>query len=149
MECQHYFVFNGEKLGAGTKIQFNFDFYKRNARHNLFAGFPYSKPKPSVFRYIITSNGKTTWWFDNCSTDDLALDRDVESITEFVHYIEKTDKDRINEKKEQGEVGKYIWPGTIIYIFSMIFIAIFNERLWGWIAATIIYQNYCYSKLSK
>ena len=145
----NYFIINGVKYGQGTKVQFNYDFYKRNARYNLFVGYQYTKPKPSVFNYIIEKDGKTIWYFNNCSVDDLVWERDVEAIVMPVYYIEKTDKDRIREKKEQGKTWEYIWPGTVIYIFSMLFITIFNERLWGWIAATILYKNYCYEQLSK
>ena len=149
MNCFNYFVLNGVKYGNGTKIQFKPDFYKRNASCGLFVGYQYTKPKPSVFLAILVVDGKTSWRFNNCIIDDLVWDRDVEAIVEPVYYIIKTDKDKIKEKKEQGRAWEYIWPGTIVYILSMLFITIFNERVWGWIAATILYKNYCYEQLSK
>lgn len=145
----NYFIVDGVKYGQGTKVQFNSDFYKRNAAHNLFSGYPYMKPKPSIFNFIIEKDEKTIWYFNNCSVDDLVWTRDVEAIVMPVYYVEKTDKDKIREKKEQGKTWEYIWPGTVIYISSMLFITIFNERLLGWIAATILYKNYCYEQLSK
>lgn len=146
---QRYFVYNGIKMGSGTKVQFNYDFYHRNAVGNLFAGYQYCKPKPSVFSHIWHDGKKTVWYFNNCSVDDLVVERDVDQIVECIPYVKKTDTDKINEKKEKGLTWDYIWPGTVIYIFSMLFISIFNERLWGWIAATILYINYCYEQLSK
>lgn len=146
----NYFELNGVKYGRGTKIQFNNEFYKRKAATSLFDGYPYSKPKPSIFRGIVYCDSKTTWYFNNCYIDDFVWDRDVETIVEPVYYVEKTDKDRIREKKEQGKVWEYIWPGTLIYIICMVLvIPIFNERVWGWIAATILYSNYYYEQLSK
>ena len=144
-----YFIYNGQKLGQGTKVRFNYDLYDRNAAHNLFSGYKYFKMYPSIFRAVLYEDGKTSWHFHNCITDDLVPERDIEEIVLAIPYIEKTDKDRIQEKKEQGKTLEYILPGTIIYLFSMLFITIFNERLWGWIAATILYKNYCYEQLSK
>lgn len=149
MSCFTYFELNGVKYGQGTKIQFKPDFYHKWAYCSLFKGYPYMKPNPSVFRAIFVKDGKTSWHFNNCIIDDFVWDRDVEAIVEPVYYIVKTDKDRIKEKKDQGKTWEYIWSGTIIYICSMLFITIFNERIWGWIAATILYKNYCYEKLSK
>lgn len=146
----NYFILNGKKLGWGTEIQFNYEFYKRNAGVNgLFVGYQYKKLKPSVFMYTTTEGNKTIWHFNNCIVDDFVWDRDVEALVKPVYYVEKTDKDRIREKKEQGLTWDYILPGTIIYILCMIFVTIFNERVWGWIAATILYKNYCYEQLSK
>ena len=144
-----YFVYNGQKLGQGTKVRFNYDFYDRNASGNLFGAYKYCKPNPSIFRAIWYEDGKENWHFNNCIVDNLVPERDIEKIVLPVIYVEKTDKDRIREKKEQGKTWDYIFPGTVIYILSMLFISIFNERLWGWIAATIIYNNYCYEQLSK
>lgn len=146
---QYYFVYNGKQMGKGTRVQFNNDFYRRNAYGNLFACYQYAKPSPSMFSHIKHENGKSIWFFNNCIVDDLVPCRDIEKIVSQILYIEKTDKDRIQEKKENGVTWEYIWPGTIIYILSMLFISIFNERLWGWIAATILYKHYCYEKLSK
>ena len=144
-----YFEVNGVRYGKGTKIKFNDNFYRRHAVGN-FRFYPYETPKPSVFNLLIYEDGKTIWSFNNCYIDDLVWSRDVEAIIEPVYYIEKTDKDRIREKKEQGKVWEYIWPGTLIYIICMVLvIPIFNERVWGWIAATIIYRNYYYEQLSR
>ena len=146
----NYFELNNVKYGQGTKIQFSNEFYKRNAHRGFFYGYPYSIPKPSIFNRILYSDGKTIWYFNNCNVDDLVWSRDVVDIVEPVYYIEKTDKDRIREKKEQGKVWECIWPGTLVYIICMVFfIPIFKERVWGWIAATIIYYNYYYEQLSK
>ena len=146
---QRYFVYNEQQMGPGTKIQFNYDFYHRNSAHNYFGCYQYCKPKPSVFSHILYKDGKTIWYFDNCIVDDFVPERDVEQIVKSFQYVEITDKDRIRIKKEKGLTCEYIWLGTVIYIISMLFIAIFNERIFGWIAATIIYTNYCYEQLSK
>lgn len=148
-DVKYYFIFNGDKLGKGTKVQFNYEFYKRNAPGNLFAGYQYTKPKPSIFSHTKYEDDKIIWYFNNCIVDDLVLERDIEAVVMPVPYVEKTDKDKINEKKESGQTWEYIWPGTVVYIFCMLFITIFNERIWGWIAATILYNNYCYERLSK
>lgn len=146
----NYFELNNVKYGAGTKIQFTNDFYKRNAHRGFFYGYPYSTTRPSIFNGIVYSGGKTTWYFNNCVIDNLVWSRDVAAIVEPVYFIEKTDKDRIREKKEKGLTWSYIWPGTLVYIFCMlIVIPIFNERVWGWIAATIIYYNYYYEQMTR
>lgn len=146
----NYFELNNVKYGAGTKIQFSNEFYKRNAHRGFFYGYPYSMPRPSIFDGIVYSDGKTIWYFNNCVIDNLVWSRDVVAIVEPVYYIEKTDKDRIREKKEKGLTWSYIWPGTLVYIFCMlIVIPIFNERVWGWIAATIIYRNYYYEQMTR
>ena len=146
---QHYFIYNQQKMGAGTKVQFNYDFYHRNSAHNYFGYYKYCKPNPSIFSHILCKGGKTIWYFNNCISDDLVPERDVEQIVEPFCHVEFTDKDRIRIKKEKGMTWDYIWLGTIIYIISMLFIAIFHERIFGWIAATIIYLNYCYEQLSR
>jgi hypothetical protein len=145
----YYFIYNGKQMGQGTKVRFNYDFYHRNAAGNLFACYQYAIPKPSIFSHIRHEDGKTIWFFNNCIVDDLVLDRDVETIVEYVPYVEKTDKDKILEKKKKGVTWEYIWPGTIIYILSILLVSLFNERLWGWIAVTILYMNYYYEQLSK
>lgn len=144
-----YFTVDGVKYKSGTKIQFSNDFYKRNLRNGVFIGCQYYTPALSCFHYISEKDGKTVWYFNNCIVDDLVWERDVVEIVDPVYYIEKTDKDRIREKKECGEAWEYVWPGTIVYIICMIFITVFNERIWGWIAATIVYMNYRYERLSK
>ena len=150
MKCSKYFIYDGQKLGEGTKVQFTHEFYERNAGKNCFLDNPkYGKPRPSVFNCILHDNGKTIWYFYNHVDENFVPRRDIESIVHPVLYIEKTDKDRIREKKEQGKTWECIWPGTIIYIISMIFMPIFKEFIWGWIAATILYRNYCYEQLSK
>lgn len=146
---RYYFTYNGKQMGKGTKVQFSNDFYHKNTAGNLFSCCQYASPNPSVFSHIRYDGMKTTWCFNNCIVDDLVVERDIEKIVMCVPYIEKTDKDKIREKKEKGIVWDYILPGTVIYIISMLFITIFNERLWGWIAVTILYRNYCYEQLSK
>jgi hypothetical protein len=146
---QRHFVYNGMKMGVGTKVLFNYDFYYRNAAGNYFNGYQYNKQKPSVFSLIEREGEKTIWYFNNCIVSDLVIDRDVKEIVQCVPYVEETDKDRIRKKKEKGLTWDYIWPGTVIYILSMLFITIFHERLWGWIAATILYRHYCYEQLTR
>lgn len=149
MKCSKYFIYNGQQFGAGTKVQFTYEFYERSIGKHVYLGNPkYGKPYPSIFNCILYENGKAIWYFNNCVEDNFVPGRDIESIIHPMRYIEKTDKDRIREKKEQGKTWEYIWPGTIIYILSMIFMPIFKEFIWGWIAATILYRNYCYEKLS-
>lgn len=149
MHYQKYFIHNGQKLGPGTEVQFNYDFYDRHAATGFFGMYKCYTPHPSVFRNITYKDGKEIWYFNNCEADDLVWDRDVKKIVLAVPYVEITDKDRIREKKEQGRTWECIWPGTIIYVLAMIFITIFHERVWGWIAATILYINYRYEQLSK
>lgn len=40
-------------------------------------------------------------------------------------------------------------PATILYIFVMIFGAIFNDRILIWVAATVIFFNFKYSRWHK
>lgn len=142
-----YFTVDGVKYKSGTKVRFSSDFYER---HKGFkCGWAALSPSPSWFYYTSEDNGKTVWLFNNGLIDDLVWERDVVEIIDPIYYVEKTDKDRIREKKERGEAWEYVWPGTIVYIICMIFITVFNERIWGWIAATIVYMNYRYERLSK
>ena len=143
---KHYFDYNGKRFGKETKVLFNDDFYRRQAGKQLMSLY---NPSPSIFRCTIFDGKKTIWYFNDCVTDDFVLERDIKEIVKPMPYVIVTDKDRIRAKKENGQTWEYIWPGTIVYIFCMIFITVFNERLWGWIAATILYNNYCYEQLSK
>lgn len=146
---QRYFIYDGKQMGSGTKVKFNYDFYHRNAAGNLFAGYSYGNLTPSVFSHIRHNGEKAIWYFNNCSIDDLVIERDIDQIVKCVPYVEETDKGRIRKKKEKGLTWDYIWLGTVIYILSMLFITIFHERLWGWIAATILYRYYCYEQLTR
>lgn len=156
MKGSKYFVYEGKKFGTGTRVKFTYDFYTRHWRQNCFFNDPKYGNNPSSFTCILYENGKTIWYFNNCKVDSLVPSRDIESIVYPVLYVEKTAKDikeeakeRIRKKRERGETLEYIWPGTIIYIISMIFMPIFKEFLWGWIAATILYNNYCFEQLSQ
>lgn len=147
LDYNSYFTVDGVKYKSGTKIRFSSDFYER---HKIFkGGYHVFLPSPSYFHYLSEDNGNTLWHFNHGIVDDLVWERDVVEIVDPIYYVEKTDKDRIMEKKEHGEAWEYVWPGTIVYILAMIFITVFNERVWGWIAVTIVYMNYRYKQLSK
>ena len=144
-----YFEVDGIKYKSGTRIQFNNDFYKRHLPNAAFTGYQYHTPEPSCFHYISEKDGNTVWHFNDSIIDDLVWERDVVEIVDPIYYVEKTAKERIREKKERGETWNYILPGTIMYILAMIFISVFKECVWGWIAATIVYMNYRYEQLSR
>lgn len=148
MDISLYFTLNGQQLGPGTEIVLKNECYQRNKRFFCQKSRDLS---PLVrFQHIVyNDSGSTTWVFKEGMVKDLAWNRDVETLVRPVPYVVKTDKDRIREKKEQGTTWDYIWFGTVVYILSMIFITVFNERVWGWIAATILYYNYRYERLSK
>ena len=142
-----YFVHDGVKYASGTRIQFTKEFYDRH--RDFRGGWMYVNPFPSIFLRYYVEDGKEFWHFTHGTVDDIVWERDVAEIVTPIYYVVKTDKDRIREKKEQGQTLAYIWPGTIVYILAMIFITVFNERVFGWIMATILYNNYCYEQLSQ
>lgn len=159
MGMVNYFVYHGKKYGLGTKVRFTWESIQRQKQkgHCLYGDFyylsenTYQYARPSLFYHILNENGKVIWKFQNCEVEDLVPDRDIEEIVQAKYYVPpKTDKEKIQEKKEKGLTWSYIWPGTLVYIFCMlIVIPIFNERVWGWIAATIIYRNYYYEQMSR
>lgn len=145
-KVKYYFDYNGQRFGQGTEILFTDDFYRRHAGKCYIS---YCNPRPSIFGFVNCEGKNPVWYLGNCIVDDLVLENDIKEIVKPVPYVVVTDKDRIRAKKEKGQTWEYIWPGTIVYIFCMIFITVFNERVWGWIAATILYNNYCYEQLSR
>lgn len=144
-KVKHYFNYKGQRFGRETKVQFTDDFYRKNYSY----GNQISRYYPSTFYCVINEDDRLHWCFNNCNVYDIDPDRDIVKIVKSVPYVVVTDKDKIRAKKEKGQTWEYIWPGTLVYIFCMIFITVFNERLWGWIAATILYNNYCYEQLSR
>ena len=159
MDIVNHFTYHDKEYTLGTKVRFTWDFIQRQREkgHCLYGDFrylcdiTYKLARPSIFSYIENINGKTIWKFYNCEVEDFVPDRDIEEMVFPVYYTPpKTDKEKIQEKKHRGETWSYIWPGTLVYIFCMlIVIPIFNERVWGWIAATIIYYNYYYEQITR
>lgn len=159
MDLVNHFTYQGKEYMYGTKVRFTWDFIQRQKQmgHCLYGDFhyvldtTYKLIRPSIFAHIENVDGKIIWKFYNCEVEDLVPDRDIEEIVQPVYYIKpKTDKEKIQEKKEKGLTWSYIWPGTLVYIFCMlIVIPIFNERVWGWIAATIIYRYYYHEQMTK
>ena len=69
--------------------------------------------------------------------------RDILNILQEVYYAKEPDKwqkknglylDGNNENQSADTFN-----GTVIYVFSMLLLTIFNERIIGWIVATIAY----------
>lgn len=161
MEEVYHFTYRGKEYGYATKVRFTKEFYMRQFQkygpnsiwgtwHRHYVN-EYQFVKPSMFYHIKIKEGKTIWNFFDFEVDDLVPDRDIKEIVHPVYYVKpKTDKEKIQEKKEKGLTWSYIWPGTLVYIFCMlIVIPIFNERVWGWIAATIVYRNYYYEQMTR
>ena len=153
----NYFVVTNRKTGestsyaTGSKFLFKKEFYERNIKENpnLYK-YKYGTISPSTFNWVWFENGKPKWYFGNCVVDDFDWDRDVEKVVKHVPYVPpKTEKEIIKEKFENGTASKTIWAETVVWIVVMILLACFHERIWGWIAATIIYYFTCKEKLLK
>ena len=155
-----YFVLNiNEKgkqyiLAEGTEIQFKREFCCRanpfispNLRSSASAGLPMTSKFSHTY---VDSDGKTMWVFNNAMVKDFNWDRDVEKIIKIVPYVPpKTEKEKIQEKFDNGTAMKYIWFDTIVYIMCLMFSLFFYEWYIGWIGGTIIYYFVCKEKLSK
>lgn len=159
MDIVNHFTYQGKEYMHGTKVRFTWEFIQRQKEmgHCLHGDFYnvnaciYGLVRPSLFSHIEKTNEKTIWKFYNCEVEDFVPDRDIAEMVFPKYYVRpKTDKEKIQEKKDRGETWSYIWPGTLVYIFCMlIVIPIFNERVWGWIAATILYCNYYYEQMTR
>ena len=80
---------------------------------------------------------------DENETGVYAARRDILKVLQEVYYAKEPDKwqkknglylDGNNENQSADT-----FDGTVIYVFSMLLLTIFNERIIGWIAATIVY----------
>ena len=80
---------------------------------------------------------------DENETGVYAARRDILKILQEVYYAKEPDKwqkknglylDGNNENQSADT-----FDGTVIYVFSMFLLTIFNERIIGWIVATIAY----------
>ena len=80
---------------------------------------------------------------DENETGVYAAHRDILKVLQEVYYAKEPDKwqkknglylDGNNENQSADT-----FDGTVIYVFSMFLLTIFNERIIGWIAATIAY----------
>ena len=80
---------------------------------------------------------------DENETGVYAARRDILKVLQEVYYAKEPDKwqkknglylDGNNENQSADT-----FDGTVIYVFSMFLLTIFNERIIGWIAATIAY----------
>lgn len=80
---------------------------------------------------------------DENETGVYAARRDILKVLQEVYYAKEPEKwqkknglylDGNNENQSEDT-----FDGTVIYVFSMFLLTIFNERIIGWIAATIAY----------
>lgn len=80
---------------------------------------------------------------DENETGVYAARRDILKVLQEVYYAKEPEKwqkknglylDGNNENQSADT-----FDGTVIYVFSMFLLTIFNERIIGWIAATIAY----------
>lgn len=80
---------------------------------------------------------------DENETGVYAARRDILKVLQEVYYAKEPDKwqkknglylDGNNENQSADT-----FDGTVIYVFSMFLLTIFNERIIGWIVATIAY----------
>ena len=80
---------------------------------------------------------------DENETGVYAARRDILKVLQEVYYAKEPEKWQkknglyLDGNNENQSVDTF--DGTVIYVFSMFLLTIFNERIIGWIAATIAY----------
>ena len=131
-ESVTYFTFKGNRYKYGTIVKFApKDYRKSTYQYAMYDGVD------STFVYLDGPNGKETGWYTMVNNED-----EIEEIIKPV--IWKKEEWVKTSKDTESEDMFYAW---IIYIAVMLFMFIFNDRIIGWIAATIVFYYYRHSKL--
>ena len=131
-ESVTYFTFKGNRYKYGTVVKFaSKDYRKETYQYGMYDGVD------NIFVYLDESNGKETGWYTMINNED-----EIEEIIKPV--IWKKEEWVKTSKDTESEDMLYAW---IIYIAVMLFMFFFNDRIFGWIVATIIFYFYRHSKL--
>lgn len=131
-ESVTYFTFKGNRYKYGTIVKFvEKDYRKETYQYGMYDGVD------NIFVYLDGPNGKETGWYIMVNNED-----EIEEIIKPV--IWKKEEWVKTSKDTESEDMFYAW---IIYIVVMLFMFIFNDRIIGWIVATIIFYFYRHSKL--
>lgn len=131
-ESVTYFTFKGNRYKYGTIVKFvEKDYRKETYQYGMYDGVD------NIFVYLDGPNGKETGWYIMVNNED-----EIEEIIKPV--IWKKEEWIKTSKDTESEDMFYAW---IIYIVVMLFMFIFNDRIIGWIVATIIFYFYRHSKL--
>lgn len=131
-ESVTYFTFKGNRYKYGTIVKFvEKDYRKETYQYGMYDGVD------NIFVYLDEPNGKETGWYIMVNNED-----EIEEIIKPV--IWKKEEWVKTSKDTESEDMFYAW---IIYIAVMLFMFIFNDRIIGWIVATIVFYYYRHSKL--
>lgn len=131
-ESVTYFTFKGNRYKYGTIVKFTEkDYRKETYQYGMYDGVD------NIFVYLDGPNGKETGWYIMVNNED-----EIEEIIKPV--IWKKEEWVKTSKDTESEDMLYAW---IIYIAVMLFMFFFNDRIFGWIVATIIFYFYRHSKL--
>lgn len=131
-ESVTYFTFKGNRYKYGTIVKFvEKDYRKETYQYGMYDGVD------NIFVYLDGPNGKETGWYIMVNNED-----EIEEIIKPV--IWKKEEWVKTSKDTESEDMFYAW---IIYIAVMLFMFIFNDRIIGWIVATIVFYFYRHSKL--
>lgn len=130
-KIKNYFVYNGNRYYEGTIVKFN---------KTPYVGANYGKYTGTA-KLFTAMNSPTEY----AANGNYLFELKAEDAVQVVNPIAENQIEYVKAYKDTDSNDMfYAW---VAYIAVMLFFAICNGRIFGWIAATIVFISYRHNKL--